>query len=597
MKKEKRILSAILLLGFLAGFMICEKTLAQTSPKFKMEKSVVAQGGGESNSPHFQQRNIIGQSSSLGKMSGTHFSLTSGFLIPKTESTKQGNIFITIILNTATVKDTLSPDGVVQLQGRINGKEGSLIPGGPGISLDTKSEFYLENIGGDYHQMTFEMAPDDTLEYRFCVLYDRNNPTINTQIEDEIIPGEFSSVNRVLISGKKDTVLAVQYYNRTGERQNQYWRPFNEDAQNIAVWFRVFMLTREGARDNYHPISDTVKIGVRGNELSAQGPLSWGQSNVILQREQAEEPNVGFHIYSGVVYYPRALAGQKQEYKFLAGDEIWEEGNLTGNRSFTIPAKDDTTLHWVFYGNEKPFGLYENKISERIEAENYWAMVGMELGAVSNDENDFYVQPTEADDYLYYKVIIPEAGKYDLNLRVALDNANDEGEGQILVDNVVLATFSIPPTGTGQVWKTIQTQVELEAGTKAIRVKFIKSPWLLNWMEFTPTVTKINDGPEKIPERFELMANYPNPFNPATHINYALPKPGHVQLAVYDVSGRLVKMLCNESKEPGFHAALWNGRNDSGNLTASGIYFYKIIYKVTNSEESFVDMRKMILMK
>jgi hypothetical protein len=84
-----------------------------------------------------------------------------------------------------------------------------------------------------------------------------------------------------------------------------------------------------------------------------------------------------------------------------------------------------------------------------------------------------------------------------------------------------------------------------------------------------------------VPEQSALLQNYPNPFNPETWIPYKLANSGDVTIKIYNVQGQLVRTLNLGRREAGFYvskenAAYWNGRNDSGEQIASGIYFYQI---------------------
>ncbi len=78
------------------------------------------------------------------------------------------------------------------------------------------------------------------------------------------------------------------------------------------------------------------------------------------------------------------------------------------------------------------------------------------------------------------------------------------------------------------------------------------------------------------PAAYRLSGNYPNPFNPTTEIAFELPESQHVNLVVYSVSGQRVATLKNEQLPAGRHAVLWTGRNDGGEMVASGIYFYRM---------------------
>jgi hypothetical protein len=79
-----------------------------------------------------------------------------------------------------------------------------------------------------------------------------------------------------------------------------------------------------------------------------------------------------------------------------------------------------------------------------------------------------------------------------------------------------------------------------------------------------------------LPERVELEANYPNPFNLETVIPYTLPENGKIQLRVYNIRGQLVRTLVNGFEEAGFKRARWNGRDDDGIEVGSGIYFVRL---------------------
>jgi len=105
----------------------------------------------------------------------------------------------------------------------------------------------------------------------------------------------------------------------------------------------------------------------------------------------------------------------------------------------------------------------------------------------------------------------------------------------------------------------------------------------------------INAAP---PATFALQQNFPNPFNVGTTINYQLAQPAVVTLTVYDLSGQQVRRLIHATRSAGHHAEPWDGRDESGRLVASGIYFYRIEVRTDGPPGRFVvDSKKMILMK
>ena len=98
-------------------------------------------------------------------------------------------------------------------------------------------------------------------------------------------------------------------------------------------------------------------------------------------------------------------------------------------------------------------------------------------------------------------------------------------------------------------------------------------------------VTAVSDGFDS-PTSYSLSQNYPNPFNPTTTISFDVPVRSNVKLVIYDILGREVRTLLNESKAPGSYSVVL----DASDLP-SGVYFYKMI------AGSFVQTRKLVVVK
>ncbi len=94
-----------------------------------------------------------------------------------------------------------------------------------------------------------------------------------------------------------------------------------------------------------------------------------------------------------------------------------------------------------------------------------------------------------------------------------------------------------------------------------------------------------------VPQDFVLKQNYPNPFNPTTVINYTLPSRSDVEIAVYDILGRRVRTLLDETQAAGPHEVSWNGTDGAGHPVATGVYFYRL------QAGDMIETRKMMLLK
>jgi len=96
---------------------------------------------------------------------------------------------------------------------------------------------------------------------------------------------------------------------------------------------------------------------------------------------------------------------------------------------------------------------------------------------------------------------------------------------------------------------------------------------------------------DNFPNVLHLSGAVPNPFNPQTDIKFSLPHNASVQLKLYDVSGRLVRSLVNETMLAGEHSVRWAGRDDAGKSVASGTYFMRLVADGETSVKSMVLVR------
>ena len=97
------------------------------------------------------------------------------------------------------------------------------------------------------------------------------------------------------------------------------------------------------------------------------------------------------------------------------------------------------------------------------------------------------------------------------------------------------------------------------------------------------TVKVIHDNDRGFPMKYILKDNYPNPFNPTTTLHYDLPEDALVNITIYDMMGRQVKTLINQTKNAGYKSVIWDATNDYGKPVSAGIYLYQIQSKLFKS--------------
>jgi hypothetical protein len=120
--------------------------------------------------------------------------------------------------------------------------------------------------------------------------------------------------------------------------------------------------------------------------------------------------------------------------------------------------------------------------------------------------------------------------------------------------------------------------------------------WYIDDVQINFKPTSVEEEPVLVPTEFSLSQNYPNPFNPSTIIKFKVQGsrfkvPLPTTLKVYNVLGQKVRTLVDEPKQTGEYEAIWDGKDDKGEVMASGIYFYQL--KAGN----LTDTKKMLLLK
>ena len=102
------------------------------------------------------------------------------------------------------------------------------------------------------------------------------------------------------------------------------------------------------------------------------------------------------------------------------------------------------------------------------------------------------------------------------------------------------------------------------------------------WIGARSALTAMNTGIQPVkkksalPTQMKIVGNYPNPFNPDTTIEFTIPDAGHVSIDVYNIAGQKIRNLVSGHMEAGAHSLVWNGCTDAGELSASGVYIFRL---------------------
>ena len=293
----------------------------------------------------------------------------------------------------------------------------------------------------------------------------------------------------------------------------------------------------------FAPIDFT--LDKRNERHAIQGTISSENGVVVLQAFV-----IGVHAASGEVAFAVSnddgtyfLSGLKKGYYFLlfvadgfipefyddarrweAATPVWVEGIISNIDAVLSPMP-------AFIGN--PNGIISGRIYDQEGNPLAGAMVTMQLRdgpltgyRMSDNDGMFQIPWEDAGDYL------------------------------ITISKVNYSSYTA--------WIAVNTQ---DASSNS----------LLFTLESTVTYLPDKDpgsGENTLPIAYRLYRNYPNPFNPLTHIPFDLPDKRNVSLVIYDILGHRVRELLNGLLPAGTYTYMWDGTDQRGHAVSSGIYFY-----------------------
>ena len=258
----------------------------------------------------------------------------------------QTPVKVTFRVNTATVKDTLRTNDIVQMRGAVNGNEGSY--NGKVINWGSGSELIMESKGNNTWELGVMMTPGDTFKFKYWVGY-RNS--VGEIVNTETVPntGWENSPDReyTLPAGTtQEVVLPLNYYDNIS-----LFGPIHPDTIQVHFRVNVGRAIQDGLLDINN---ENHKVQARGGTA----PLDWGSGTVTLKKDENPGSNVGVQFYSGVAKFPKANlpANGNVEWKFAidrgADGVTWEDGN---NKVLNLSDNPSTrTIEWSFFNGLRP---------------------------------------------------------------------------------------------------------------------------------------------------------------------------------------------------------------------------------------------------
>ncbi len=176
--------------------------------------------------------------------------------------------------------------------------------------------------------------------------------------------------------------------------------------------------------------------------------------------------------------------------------------------------------------------------------------------------------------------------QYGIRVSVSASSGPLSGVTVVLsTDNRLVGRYLTDQNGEADIVYPFDPETEYsivinETGLLITETKFLRG-----------VATSIEEEADGLPKTFSLYQNYPNPFNPSTTISFDLPSKSGVTLSIFNITGRRVATIVERELPAGHYEFRWNGLDNAGHETASGIYFFKL------ESENFKAVKKMVLLR
>jgi hypothetical protein len=417
------------------------------------------------------------------------------------------------------------------------------------------------------------LFPGDVLRYHF-----EATSLVGGEARTAYLPADttgFSDWSDFWTYGQDFTVRALPSLEET--TPGELFQPVSTlvwlDAYDTDAWFSSFDLME-------------IRPGHQFDLFITRSPSS-GVGNGLGSRATAAQ----LDGYSGMLY----SAGSLSTFTICNGDENGDGSDDLGLLDEWLQGNNRTLF---LSGDNLVSDLALNTGSQGLDFLNNWArvsLVDMNLRPLIDTQTAPLVVPTDASAYLDLPSWIAYGGCPIIN---TFDAVTVQGGA------VRLAEFTTPWGATGAYPYAAMSFYQLPAAKNGVTFSVpsvMTLPMSLATVYSDPgsfhmppcgarqlllaEVFMLCGHPDycsgvggtEIPGSLVFGAHqYPNPFNPVTTIDYTMPRAGHLSIKVFDLKGRLVKILLDEQVVAGKGAVSWSGKDEQGAEVSSGVYFYRV---------------------
>ncbi len=235
-----------------------------------------------------------------------------------------------------------------------------------------------------------------------------------------------------------------------------------------------------------------------------------------------------------------------------AHDEMWERSTITGTETRPDRSERSHTIHFYDVGQGGD-GLREPE------------------KGLDNPDQQFLVHNDVPE--LWENGILKAGGKHYGHLEVDLLPVDDDTWQALLRPVYIFPVFN----SAGSEYSLFERRIYNDEVTLT---RYLS--------DLTVSVT---DVLQDRPDNFLFSRSYPNPFSSEIEIEYFLPEPSHAKIRVFDLRGKVIRILQESKIDSGYSKIIWDGKNEAGNSVPHGFYFYRI-----ETSAGLTETRKIIYM-
>ncbi len=453
-----------------------------------------------------------------------------------------------------------------------------------GIVVDDSGNVYVGGSTGAGHQADFLIVKySPSGEQQWTKMYD--GPGNGRDVPAAL---KLDREGNILITGSSDGQYGGTYqdiatvkYNPSGDLLwvTRYTGPENDSDEGTAVGLAT---------------DDSGNVFVSGWARSGPGNIDYltFKYNSLGAEQWMRTYDDSVHSYT----IPRAMTVDDSGNVYVTGDVV-----LSGGQSMFVTVKysNEGVLQWL--GKYQGGAGFNRPVAIAVGLTGEVYVTGVSEGAYPNGMDYATVKYTAAGimEWGVRDSISPSSLDYPAGIVVAPNgNVIVTGSSSVYSAGVDVLTVQYGPGG-----ERLERRVYAGPGgsdDQAIKVVYGTAGDLYvggsmgggsEWnayviLKYNDNIVGVLEDDGRLPARFSLLSNYPNPFNPVTTVEYVIERPTAVRLSVFSLLGQEVEVLVDEYRHPGTYKIKWDADRFS-----SGIYFIRLL------AGSVAATAKMILMK